>query len=110
MKLDFLHVPPELLDRPFEPWLPRIGDRVRVVLNGECQVPAPPHLRHRGHVGHYDGEQGLIGVVVGLETAVIDLESATWAMAHGHPIAVKFGPRFGGWYAACELEPLEPAR
>lgn len=98
-----------------EPWTPKVGDRVRVALNGECQ-----HLRERTSLkhgpigilcGHQDGEHGRIG------TVCIDPLPANFDYGN-HRYLVMFDKPWehdngfhrarmtGAHYAACELERL----
>lgn len=39
--VDYLNVPEEMLDRPIEPWAPKVGDRVRVRVSPECGWVSP---------------------------------------------------------------------
>lgn len=100
--IDYLNVPEEMLDRPIEPWEPKVGDRVRIVLNGECKgIKSKLGSRFDRHQPE---EGGLIGIVV--EPSVVEDNEFT----RTHPYLVKFmGFSHGIWgaiYAACELEPL----
>jgi len=113
--VDYLNPPPEMLDRPIEPWHPQIGNRVRVVLNGECRIRSHPecHEFARGLVGHMAEEHGRIGVVVEPEPMLS--EDVAWFSAQGHPYLVWYDESFEvaeytvicDFYAAIELEPLD---
>ena len=98
---DYLNVPEELLDQVVEPWHPQLGDRVRIVLNGECQKVYGPLSRYGmgGVIGHPEAEDGLIGTV----------SPSNHPSIPGHPYLVIFdyGPLTAIHYAACELEPLD---
>jgi hypothetical protein len=112
--MDYLNVPAELLDRPIEPWRPKVGDRVRVRLNGECRVTftaygandlIPRYSRHDGHHIAEDGQHG-----------TVQLWPSPIASCASHPYFVRFdspipmddsdGRLHGSIYAACELEAL----
>jgi hypothetical protein len=110
--IDYLNVPTEMLDQPIEPWTPKIGDRVRVVLNGECQFQAHPesHAAASGELrGHFDHEHGRTGTVVEPD------HDAEFFAAQDHHYLVMYDEEVplpdgyvctGDYYAACELEPL----
>lgn len=112
MSIDYLHPPEHLLNAPIEPWDPKIGDRVRVRLNGECQVPlwrwSPLGVQSMNET-HDHREHGQIG------TVNQHPDWARQAVLLGHPYAVWFdqpirintGLLVGACYAACELEPLD---
>jgi hypothetical protein len=98
----------------YEPWIPRVGQRVRVVLGGECAaIPdADSPLAHQGGHGHSAWQHGLLGVVDEIATA----ESDPDLVAQGHRYAVLWdephvderGLWLGGAvYAACELLPID---
>lgn len=90
----------ERLDAPWEPWTPKVGDRVRIRFSAEC----------RGHVeeSNPDAERadGAIGTVI------------EWPKkkSANHPITVAYdapwwSPEvgatcFAGHWAVIELEPL----
>jgi hypothetical protein len=75
----------------WEPWVPKVGDHVRIRVTGECPTREPIALE-------LDGAVAVVDLVVG----------------HGHP-AINPGHRFGfaladgrlGMAAACELIPLD---
>lgn len=98
----------------WEPWIPKIGQRVRIKLNGECQLrPCPgsyyEQIGQRGHPGY---EDGLKGTVTNFKQPNSD-----FLTDQGHAIDVEYdidnrpeighGRRArGGTYCALELEPL----
>jgi hypothetical protein len=96
----------------WEPWQPKIGDRVRVRLSGECNVIGPgredpfsPVASAMAHPAHQDG-------VVGIVTQCHSACTGGGAHAVGHHIRVEYlhprGWRHMGHFAACELELLDP--
>lgn len=96
-------------DAYFEPWTPKIGDRVRVRLSGECQYSVRLGTSGPAIQGHSAGEDGVTGTV-------IEWPLAAWMrVGQGHDFAVEYdGPiesegltMRGAEYAACELEPLD---
>lgn len=112
--INYLHPPAHLLDQPIEPHALQIGDRVRVVLNGECTFLAQrqypifgPHGAPAPHSPEFDGRTGVvIPAPLWVDRSLIRAD---------HPYAVKFDdPYFsmgreceGSHFAACELELLE---
>jgi hypothetical protein len=87
----------------YEPWVPRVGDRVRIRLSPECAVGR--EQLPRGHDPSIDGALGSVEAVI--------------AVPHiaGHRFIVIFDfdpalppedrdPLGGGAYAAAELEPI----
>jgi len=111
---DWMPVAP-LTDEPqapafWEPWQFKIGDRVRVRLNGECNVtgpvretPASPIVHGPGHLAYQNGMKGTV-------TPCATGCTGGGAHATGHPIRVDYlhpsGWLHHGHFAACELEPL----
>ena len=100
------------LDAPWQPWTPKVGDRVRIRLSGECQaeVQAGSPMHRAGMLsGHVPDEHGMTGTV--------DMVNSREYVRDQHPYLVQFDrPLFlgndcscGDLYAAAELEPLEPA-
>jgi hypothetical protein len=85
----------------WEPWQPRLGDRVRVRLSAECRAP----WADEGHDPRYDGLSGTVAHFPW---------SSDWP---GHPYTVRFDVTLptenpyevlvGGYFAAIELEPLD---
>lgn len=113
MTVDYLNPPDELLYQPIEPWTPRVGDRVRVVINPECRLRPHPESYEpatAGLLGHYPFENGRVGTVVLPENAVDG--DAEYFAAQGHPYLVEYDIPFVvadftctmDFYAACELE------
>ena len=104
---------PSDLDRPWEPWTFKVGDRVRVRLSGECRWARFSKALGDGHLPVEDG----------LEGEIVDWPEG-WPRGGGHDLAVWFDsppllvdPDTGvpGYltrasYAAIELELLEDNR
>lgn len=99
-------------------WQPRVGQRVRIVLNGECQLrPCEGSYYARiGQIGHPSYEQGLTGTVSSFHD-VTEAEHDVMAQ-QGHLIDVEYDRHVyptlpdgrlarGGTYCAFELEPLD---
>jgi hypothetical protein len=100
----------------FEPWQPKIGDRVRVRLNGECRFETFGMNRHgilsERKPSHREWEDGKTGTVVLCRWIAEDgyCLSDRW----GHGIVIEYDTEVNrpdifakaGHYAACELEPL----
>lgn len=77
----------------WEPWQPKVGDRVRTNFSPEC--PAQ-YLWH----GNWAEGSGLVGTIMG---------SIGSACPEGHPYRVHLEAEpYVIWAAACELEPLDP--
>lgn len=109
--------------RPYwQPWTPRVGQRVRVRLSGECAARQHHHDTDARRVtlgpgGHYATEEGREGVIVACTRQLC----AEWRRDHwGHGVHVIYDEPFeieladgsaakaiGQAYAAIELEPLE---
>lgn len=102
----------------WEPWSPKVGDRVRVRISAEC-VPAMPLdsvFARAGCVHHHRAEDGAIGTV-----DRVDSVSRSGHRVPGHPYHVAFDPgsmfpvqtrsaRYlieGMVYAAIELEKID---
>ena len=104
----------------WEPWVPAVGDRVQVRLNGECRLLFGCALNHNDgplvslnggpRIGHDDIEHGAIGTVLRILGTYFQ-GRATRIDEHGHRFCVVFdaprGPWWGSTYAAVELEPIE---
>jgi hypothetical protein len=103
-------------DAVVEAWTPKVGDRVRVRLNGECQVLMQQFDQDNGYKpipvdpgGHFTAEDGRTGRIVPIDPRIhVEVEP------EAHPYVVKFDrpiPMGNGLYcfaspfAACELEP-----
>jgi hypothetical protein len=105
----------------WEPWAPKVGDRVRVTLSGECRqqfrsaqdyiggpivvlAPTTPGT----HVDEESGKTGKVEFVVGDEYAgrpVPPETSHRYGVRYDTPISGRWR-MWGGCYAAIELEPL----
>lgn len=104
---------PAELAKPWAPWTPQVGDRVRVRLSGECQIVYPKAEQLSGEIlehglGHSDAENGAVGVVLAPRH---ELNSATHTIHvgfHEWVPAADGVPMHASYYAAAELEPLEP--
>jgi hypothetical protein len=82
-------------------WQPRIGDRVRINLSGEC----PGHdLCSDAYL--WDRFQGLTGIV-SLPPAHSRVASEDHP-DHPYYVQMDWHPQAGGIFAASELEPVEP--
>lgn len=116
--LDIADAPP---DTPWEPWQPKIGQRVRIRLSRECDMRLDPDAgvvrrgdARAGDPAHNPDEDGRLGVV---ERHIEPGKSPSGddSLRHGHawfvrwvvPMKVGRGSYSGADYAACELEPLE---
>lgn len=78
----------------WEPWVPVVGQRVRYVHSAECQ-------QHSTRALEADGAAGTVTRVV--------VESPP-SIPSGHRFLVTGDdPRYQGWAAAIELEPLAPS-
>lgn len=112
MAVDFFAHEPDAI---YEPWTPAIGDRVRVVLNGECRVTFRPRDERGPHGPRFEGhpEEQLVLAGAVLIGTVVDPPSG-FRGNYGHHCYVRYdtptripdGAVIGCWYAACELEPL----
>lgn len=104
------------LDAPIEPWQPKVGDRVRIRLGGECNI-RPAHegvtlsgrrVPDPGTPGHADPcRDGLLGTVIERPPGLggVDWRGHTYAVRYDHAL-VGTDNVIGSFYAACELEPL----
>jgi hypothetical protein len=104
MTVDYLNPPDELLYQPIEPWHPRVGDRVRVVLNLECRAESDVWRDGRfefEHVGHEQTEHGAVGVVT---EDCGDEYTHRYMVLFNHPIPWRNGTCKDAAYAASELE------
>ncbi len=91
------------------PWQPKVGDRVRVRLSGECRIECLPLSPQgmAGLLGHPNTVNGQVGTIIAGELA--------YYVHRGHPYKVQFDDPFQwngrAWpsthLAAVELEPLE---
>lgn len=97
----------------WEPWTPKIGQRVRVVLSGECQMQGSsdsPKEQLRGEAHGGEKWNGKTGTVVRINWRpeltrqghrfTVDWDEPEWIS--GWPRGIK-----GDNYAAIELEPLD---
>jgi hypothetical protein len=98
----------------WEPWTPKIGDRVRVRLSVECDAQFRrsarggdlSNMRPHAPRGHYfakeDGEVGHVEGILG------EGQLREHRPVRGHRFAVRYesDPTKIGGYAAIELEPL----
>lgn len=101
----------EDLDRPYEPWRPRIGQRVRVRLSGECQFVYPSGTKH------FAVSDAAIGTILnGLPFANCDHSdhqtAHRYCVVFEPPVLVEQIGTYRHWlhsqcFAAIELEPLE---
>lgn len=102
--------------RYWEPWVPEIGQRVRVCLSGECQLKPCPNSYYEqiGQVGHPEYENGLTGTVTHFERPWQN----DFLADQGHTIDVEYDVQVrpwiapgrkarGGTYAPIELEPIQ---
>lgn len=95
----------------WEPWKPKVGDRVEVRVSGECGWRGDPgsaaEQRGEGHPAWMDGKTG----------EVVEIDPTPGAAAVGHRYLIDWDvPHVEGWrtfvgsaYAAAELLPLAPA-
>lgn len=85
----------------WEPWLPKIGDRVRIRISAECQTR---WCRQDNHIT--DGE---VAVVLMSGNDLAELaggQQTTDGHAYMAGIPADEGRYRCGWYAAIELEPV----
>jgi hypothetical protein len=90
----------------YEPWSPRIGDRVRVRLSGECRWDRDGAAKDDpGHDLIWDRRLG----------TVVEIHRSAWQLGHDYLVALDACPGgephepsgpHGDWFAAVELEPL----
>ena len=109
---------PSDLDRPWEPWAPRIGDRVRVRLNGECREVFKSRNKRTGDVihdlPHAQEHNGLTGTVIERPSHLPARKNG----AHCFFVLLDDPPTSSPWggtttmapFAAIELELLEDDR
>lgn len=100
MAIDFFaHDPEEVL----EPWWPKVGDRVRIVIGPECNG----HREGHGAAREYE-RSGITGTVLDPEFVPGRVGPRTlhhdYIVLWDHPWSEGYK---GGCYAACELEPLD---
>jgi hypothetical protein len=120
--IDYLNVPEHLLYQPIEPYSFKVGDRVRVRLNGECVSPPNEEGLALGYPHrHFDGENGRLGTIDAIDSS--EFEPNHWNHTHRYsvlfdePLLLEFlRPRLpstveavagSATFAACELEPLD---
>ena len=104
---------PSDLDRPWEPWTFKVGDRVRILPHPECRAVAPKRTIG-GQIGVPFHSEILIGEI-GHVWKIDEHEDLA-----GHRYLVEFGrqitdpkipyPFWLAFYAAIELELLEDER
>jgi hypothetical protein len=92
----------------YEPWVPAVGQRVRVRLSGECRTPPHPEsaAARVGNVGHAPWTDGITGVVMSDDNPY---------MGEGHRFLVAWDESYwyaqqwctSAAYAAVELVPLD---
>jgi hypothetical protein len=90
----------------YEPWSPKVGDRVRVRLSGECRWDRDGAAEDDpSHDAILDGQLG----------TVVEIDRPAWHRGHDYFVALDVcpcgEPREEGepcceWFAAVELEPL----
>lgn len=99
------------LDQPWIPegaWMPRIGERVRVRLSGECR-----HQWGEGYCdpdGHFDFEDGLTGTVISPDGRPHHAGHPIWVgWDTAHRVSLPQGNLLlmGCPYALAELEPVD---
>ena len=109
---------PSDLDRPWEPWTPKVGDRVSVRLNGECKHKfaarsARSHQIFRG-VPHAREHDGLTGTVIERPShwPAVPMTSHRYYVRFDVPPVTSYwgGVTTMAPFAAIELEPLEDNR
>lgn len=100
----------------WEPWHPEVGQRVRIRLNGECDIPTwwvkGEKVVDFGN-GHLDIENNCVGTII--ECPFTERDGYCRHVEVGHPYAVvidggisQSGVRIrGAHYAALELEPVD---
>lgn len=104
---------------PFERWMPKVGDRVRVRISGECGVQGGSlsPISKAGVTAHFPDEDGATGTVYD-PFLVHPAKSVEMLMAQGHTVFVRldqeipapgsyFGSVNASAYALSEVEPLE---
>lgn len=82
----------------WEPWVPEVGQRVRVRLNGECPCP------HCGY-SHTLANSPDIVTVTGVDGLAI-CKSCHRVVDNGHRFAVRADDGTHGMLAAIEMEPV----
>lgn len=89
--------------RLWQPWIPKVGQRVRISISPECQI----HWTHRQRdlIGDFNGR---IGTVSGMDDSA---RLAYWTTYPGHTYLVILDTPVGsgqsdGVFAAIELEPV----
>lgn len=108
------------LDAAYEPWKPRVGQRVRIRLSGECRAELPVECTARfagGNLAHHPGQDGVVGTV-SRPSYRIPRENLDYARRIDHPYCVNYDAPLeylgrmwgGGNFASCELEPLDGVR
>lgn len=94
----------------WQPWQPKIGQRVQIRLSGECnrnwQSEEPNAVGTPGHPPEVDRRTGTVVPQPGYDPRVYPHHPiCVWW--DGDPIVVEGIPFRQGFFAACELEPLE---
>lgn len=90
----------------WEPWQPKVGDRVRVRVSSECQQHP-----HSIDVDTRDGVDGLTGTV--MDTGRSRRPGHPYFVVLDRPVPCRFnmsGFVHGAVCAAVELDPLEPVQ
>jgi hypothetical protein len=93
----------------WEPWVPRVGQEVRVRLSGECAErwkPTDGRPRIEGHIDEVNGKQGVV-----IEVNRAAFESHPFLVRFERAITIATGPRAGSritgaCFAAIELDPV----
>jgi hypothetical protein len=96
----------------WEPWTPKVGDRVRVRLSPECRHERQSSSTREMIGSHIPEENGRVGTVA-------PWPNPTWPRRNGHDICVVFDVPiavtawrhfYGCAFAAIELVPLDAER
>jgi hypothetical protein len=94
----------------WEPWTPKIGDRVRVRLSGECNVSGPVRETPSSPIVHGPGHPAYQNGIEGTVTFCDPKCTGGGAHATGHRVRVDYlhpsGWLHHGHFAACELEKI----
>ena len=102
----------------WEPWQPKIGDRVRVRLNGECRFETSGFNRYgvpsKRYPTHREWENGKTGTVIPCRFITSHGFCSHASDGRGHWIVVQYDivedhpdiNTIAGHYAAVELEPI----
>lgn len=99
-------------EESWEPWTPKVGDRARIRITGECELRYIKGCLHEslGNVGHPLSYDGVEGTVVGVDSAGFYAERGHrfWVRTESR-VDVGDGfltKRYDNW-AAIELIPLD---